>query len=42
MTHCPPICGRRKQEVEKKETRKVEKDEDKEVLKRLVPQKFWK
>jgi len=42
MTRCPPICGRRKQEVEKKETRKVEKDEDKEVLKRLVPQKFWK
>ena len=42
MTRCPPICGRRKQGVEKKETRKVEKDEDKEVLKRLVPRKFWK
>ena len=42
MTHCPPICGRRKQEVEEKKVRKTEKDEDEEVLKRLVPQKFWK
>jgi len=42
MTHCPPICGRRKQGVEEKKVRKTEKDEDEEVLKRLVPQKFWK
>jgi len=42
MTCCPPICGRRKQGVEEKKVRKTEKDEDKEVLKRLVPQKFWK
>jgi len=42
MMRCPPICGRKKQGVEKKETRKVEKNEDEEVLKRLVPQKFWK
>ena len=42
MTHCPPICGRRKQQVEEKKVRKTEKDEDEEVLKRLVPQKFWK
>ena len=42
MTRCPPICGRRKQGVEEKKVRKTEKDEDEEVLKRLVPQKFWK
>jgi len=42
MTCCPPICGRRKQGVEEKKVWKTEKDEDKEVLKRLVPQKFWK
>jgi len=42
MTHCPPICGRRKQEVKKKKVRKTEKDEDKEVLKKLVPRRFWK
>ena len=42
MTRCPPICGRRKQGVEEKRVRKTEKDEDEEVLKRLVPQKFWK
>ena len=42
MTCCPPICGRRKQGVEEKKVRKTEKDEDEEVLKRLVPQKFWK
>jgi len=42
MTRCPSICGRRKQGVEEKKVRKTEKDEDEEVLKRLVPQKFWK
>jgi len=42
MTHCPPICGRKKQEVKEKKVRKTEKDEDKEVLKRLVPRRFWK
>jgi len=42
MTRCPPICGKRKQGVEEKKVRKTEKDEDEEVLKRLVPQKFWK
>ena len=42
MMHYPPICGRRKQGVEEKKVRKTEKDEDEEVLKRLVPQKFWK
>jgi len=42
MTHCPPICGRRKQEGEEEEARKVKKDEDEEMLKRLVSRKFWK
>jgi len=42
MTCCPPICGRRKQEVKEKKVRKMEKDENKEVLKRLVPRRFWK
>ena len=42
MTHCPPICERRKQEGREEEARKVEKDEDKETLRRLVSRKFWK
>ena len=28
MTHCLPICGRRKQEEKKKEVKKVEKNEN--------------
>ena len=42
MTHCLPIHGRRKQEEKEKEVKKVEKDENEEMLKRLVPKKFWK
>jgi len=42
MTCCPPICGRKKQEVKEKKVRKMEKDEDKEVLKKLVSRRFWK
>ena len=42
MTCCPSICGKRKQEVKEKKVRKMEKDEDKEVLKKLVPRRFWK
>jgi len=42
IMRCPPICRRRKQEVKEKKVRKMEKDEDKEVLKKLVPRKFWK
>jgi len=37
-----PICGKRKQEGKKKEVKKVEKDKDKETLRRLVPKRFWK
>jgi len=42
MTHCPPICGKRKQEEKRKEVKKVEKDKDKETLKKLVPKRFWR
>jgi len=42
MTHCPLICGKRKHEGGKREARKVERDEDKETLRKLVPRKFWK
>ena len=40
MTYCPPIYGKRKQEEKKKEVKKVEKDKDKETLKRLVLKRF--
>jgi len=42
MTCCPLICRRRKQEGREEKARKVEKDEDEEMLRRLVPRKFWK
>jgi len=42
MTRCPSICGKRKQEREKKEVKKIEKDENEETLRKLVPQRFWK
>jgi len=42
MICCPPICGRRKQEEKEKEIKKVEKDEDEEMLKKLVSKRFWK
>jgi len=42
MAHCPPICGRKKQKEKEKEVKKVEKDKDEEILKKLVPKRFWK
>ena len=42
MTWCPLICGKRKQEVKEKVVKKTGKDNDKEVLRELVPKKFWK
>jgi len=42
MTWCPPICGKRKQEVKEKAVKRAEKDKDEEVLRKLVPKKFWK
>ena len=32
----------KKQEVKEKKVRKTKKDKDKEVLKKLVPRRFWK
>jgi len=40
MMHCPPICGKRKQEGKKKKVRKTEKDKDEEILRKLVPRRF--
>jgi len=42
ITCCPPICGKRKQEEKRKEVKKVERDEDEETLKKLVPKRFWR
>jgi len=42
MTRCPPICGKRKQKKKKREVKMIEKDEDKETLRKLVPKRFWK
>jgi len=42
MTRCPPICGKGKQKEKKKEIKKIEKDEDKETLRKLVPKRFWR
>jgi len=42
MTYCLPICRRRKQEEKKKKVKKVEKDKNEEMLKKLVPKRFWK
>jgi len=42
MTRCPPICRKKKQEEKRKEVKKVERDEDKETLKKLVPKRFWR
>jgi len=42
MMRCPPICRKEGQKEKKREVRKVEKDEDEETLKKLVPKRFWK
>jgi len=42
MMRCPPICGKRKQKEKRKEVKKVERDEDEEMLKKLVPKRFWR
>ena len=42
MTQCPPICKKKKQEEKGKEVKKAERDEDEEVLKKLVPKRFWR
>jgi len=42
MMHCPSIYGKRKQEEKRKKVKKVERDKDKETLKKLVPKRFWR
>ena len=42
ITRCPPIFGKRKQKGKKKKVEKVEKDKDEEMLRRLVPKRFWR
>jgi len=42
ITCCPPIYERRKQEGKEKKVRKTEKNENKKVLRELVPRRFWK
>jgi len=39
---CPPIYRKKKQEEKKIKVKKVEKDKDKEMLRKLVPKRFWK
>jgi len=38
----PPICRKKKQEEERKEVKKAEKNKDEEVLRKLVPKRFWR
>jgi len=42
MTRCPPMCEKIKQEGKEGEVRKVEKNENEEILQRLVSKRFWK
>jgi len=43
MMRCPPICEKRKQgEKREKEVKEIERDKNKEALKKLVPKRFWK
>jgi len=43
MTRYLPICGKKKQEEEKKKkVKRIKKDKDKKILKRLMPKRFWK
>jgi len=42
MMRCSPIYRSRKQEEKKKKVKKVEKDKDEEVLRKLVPKRFWR
>ena len=42
ITCCPPIYGKKKQEGERKKVKKAKTDEDKEVLRKLVPKIFWR
>ena len=40
MMQCPPICGKRKQEMKEKTVKRTEEDEDEKILRELMPKKF--
>ena len=42
ITWCSSICGKRKQEVKEKAVKRTKEDEDKKVLRELVPKKLRK
>jgi len=42
IIRCLPICGKRKQEVKEKVVKRTKEDKNKEVLRKLVPKKFWR
>jgi len=42
MMRCSPLCGKKKQEEKKKKVKKLERDEDEETLRKLVPKRFWR
>ena len=42
ITWCPPMYRKGKKQVEEKAVKKIKRNEDKEVLKKLVPKRFWK
>jgi len=42
MTWCPPIYGKQKQEEKEKTVKRTEEDNNEEMLRKLVPKKFWK
>jgi len=42
MTQCLSICGKGKQEVKEKVVKRAEEDKDADILRKLVPKRFWK
>jgi len=41
ITRCPPLCKRNKEIKQGKQIRKTKK-ENEEIVKELVPKRFWK
>jgi len=42
IMQCLPICEKKKQKGKGKEVKKAEKNKDEEVLRKLVPKRFWR
>jgi len=42
MTWCSPIYGKGKKQVEEKAVKKIKRNKDEKVLKKLVSKRFWK